>query len=363
MSVTTLNGVTAGRVNMTSNNRILRRSDEIRRRRMNQSHQARHTPVQRKGKVAMHMPPPVMTRGSTYGKAQLENKSLRKTRRRYDVPLSAQGAEMRLPSLPQVRIGWRVASFLFIVLLSYGLYQLWSSPRFRVDEVQVIGLHRLTSGEVNTVMGVTGKQVFMLDATSIQNGLTKNFPEFSAVAVQIDLPNTMVITVTERVPVLIWKQDGHSYLVDKEGTTFPMRDDKAGITYPAIEATGDPPSPVEPDPAVLLTPTPQAGDLVPLPTKTPELVGARPLLSPEMVLAILVMAQKAPESAILIYDPVHGLGWKDQRGWDVFFGDMQDIEVKLQVYNTILEQLKKDDTKPELINVEYVHAPYYRLAQ
>ena len=50
-----------------------------------------------------------------------------------------------------------------------------------------------------------------------------------------------MITVTERVPVLIWQQDGRSILVDAEGMTFQARDEAAWERLPVIEAAGDPP--------------------------------------------------------------------------------------------------------------------------
>jgi hypothetical protein len=66
----------------------------------------------------------------------------------------------------------------------------------------------------------------------------------------------------------------------------------------------------------------------------------------------------------LIYSHEHGLGWKDGRGWEVYFGtDIQDIDMKLQVYKAILKEIKKKDVRPIFISVEFVHAPYYRLEQ
>jgi hypothetical protein len=35
--------------------------------------------------------------------------------------------------------------------------------------------------------------------------------------------------------------------------------------------------------------------------------------------------------------------------------------LKITVYNTIVEKVEYDGIQPEVISVEYVHAPYYRL--
>ena len=82
-----------------------------------------------------------------------------------------------------------------------------------------------------------------------------------------------------------------------------------------------------------------------------------------MVQSILLISEQAPAGAKLIYHPIHGLGWKDRRGWDVFLGDEQEIAVKLSVYRSILDHLKGTENRPVIISVEYVHAPYYRLEE
>jgi hypothetical protein len=57
------------------------------------------------------------------------------------------------------------------------------------------------------------------------------------------------------------------------------------------------------------------------------------------------------------------LGWYDEkRNCDVYFGmDVSNIDEKLAVYKAIRNQLKEDGVSPVIINVEHIHAPYYRL--
>jgi hypothetical protein len=77
-------------------------------------------------------PPPVMTRNAALSGA---TRPLRRAKRRYDISLSAPGAEMRLPSLPIIYPGWRLVSFALVVLLAVVLYQFWNSAQYRVDAV------------------------------------------------------------------------------------------------------------------------------------------------------------------------------------------------------------------------------------
>ncbi len=70
-----------------------------------------------------------------------------------------------------------------------------------------------------------------------------------------------------------------------------------------------------------------------------------------------------PEGTVLVFDSEHGLGWNDPNGgWDVFFGNEdEDMDMKLAVYQALVERLKTEGIQPALISVEYVHAPYYRM--
>ena len=51
------------------------------------------------------------------------------------------------------------------------------------------------------------------------------------------------------------------------------------------------------------------------------------------------------------------------RGWIVYLGDVQDFDMKLHVYQELIDHLKEANTRPALISVEYVHAPYYLLEE
>jgi cell division protein FtsQ len=300
--------------------------------------------------------PPVMVRGAVPGTAKIKRKRS-KTRRRYDVALGVPGAEMRLPSIPQVRPGWRLVSFVMVALLSVLIYHLWTSPVYRVQAAEVGGLNRVTNDEVNAALNIEDEPIFTLDANQMQERLSSAFPEFSAVSVQVALPATVAVTVTERIPVLIWHQGSKTELVDAEGVAFSSRGEAADARLPVVEAKSAPPSPIPqaPKPAGI-----ELKDIQPLDDQ-PVSQGPNYFMTPDLVKAVLVLSKQAPKNTAMVYDAQHGLGWKDARGWEVYFGDAQDITMKLRVYKAIINQLMADDTQPALVSVEYVHAPYYRL--
>jgi cell division protein FtsQ len=285
--------------------------------------------------------PPVLIRGldMTTFPWQVKPRGKAKPRRRYDVALNMPGVEMRLPSLPQVAVGWRMVSFLLVAALGTLLYHLWSAPEYHVEAAQVVGVQRLRSQDVNAVIDVQGESIFTVDTAALEKELHQAFPEFSSVDVKVSLPGDVMVTVDERQPILAWRQDGRTTLVDANGVSFPIRDQNAPVPAVMVDAHGSPP-------------------VQPVGEETDPLEQFLPV---EMVSAILSMSAQAPTNIPLTYDPVRGLGWQDAQGWEVYFGDTRFMDMKLRVYKAILEKLDDEDTMPALISVEHVHLPYYRL--
>jgi hypothetical protein len=141
--------------------------------------------------------PPVLIRGVDSGSIpwQIKSRGKAKPRRRYDVALSMPGVEMRLPSLPQVAIGWRLVSFLLAAALATFLYHLWSAPEYHVQAAQVVGLQRLSSQDVNAVLEVRGESIFAINTTALEKELQQAFPEFASAEVKVGLPGEVFVTV------------------------------------------------------------------------------------------------------------------------------------------------------------------------
>ena len=287
--------------------------------------------------------PPVMVRGVDVNSLPLQSnkRGKAKPRRRYDVALNMPGVEMRLPSLPQVAVGWRLVSFLLVAALGTLIYHLWSSPQYRVQAAQISGLQRLSSADVNAILNVRDEPIFAIAPQQLAEKLQQAFPELSTVHVEVALPGEVIVRVEERQPILAWKQDGRTVLVDANGVAFPMRDQNSAIPALVVDARGSP--------AVIAEQT-----------VTPEMQQFMPV---EMVSAIVSMSGQAPKNTPLKYDPQRGLGWQEAEGWEVYFGDMRSMDMKLKIYKSIAQKLDQDGITPSLISVEHVHLPYYRLEQ
>ncbi len=305
--------------------------------------------------------PPVMVRGGMSGMAfgRVAHSRLQKShtpKRRIDLPLRVTGAEMRLPAIPFIQFGWRTVSMLIVLMMTASLVLMWKAPLFQVGSLQTSGLKRLTVSDLNAVMKTYGKSVFALDPTALRAALRQAFPEFSKVSVRVDLPARVKVVVTERLPVISWTQEGVESWVDAQGISFPPR----GVPKnPLVKVEGYGSLPAETSGVPM---DDKNGTASAIPTgPSPDQAALR--LSTDLVSAILALGAKMPADTMLVYDSQHGLGWNDPTGgWDVFFGNEdQDMDMKLAVYQALVERLKSEGIQPALISVEYVHAPYYRM--
>lgn len=319
------------------------RAEEIRRKRTTRPRTKTRTVRSTRGsKPSSSAQPPILGR---FGGPSEFNRKRRPTnkrvKRRFDISLGATGAEMRLPSLPVVHLGWRLVSGLIVAGLLFCIYTVWTSPLYRVNFAEVVGLERVTVEEIHSVAGVVDKPIFAIEPSKIQQDLEESFPEFSSIYIKVGLPAQVTIVVEERQPVLVWREAERTFWVDQEGVAFPARGEPAPeIVVEALD------SPIQ---------TIADSNLV-------EEIIQSPFLSTEMVSAIVSMSTKSPENTPLVYMKDHGLGWRDGRGWDVFFGRYdEEIEMKLNLYESIIEYLSEKQIHPALISVEYLHAPYYRL--
>lgn len=281
---------------------------------------------------------PVLIRGGMANLPVKPRKLGAPPKRRYNVALNVPGAELHLPAIPAFNFSWRLVSGVLTGLLLILAVYLWTSPKYRVELVEVAGLQRLTVHDINTVVGISGQSIFSANPQQIKLALEQAFPELKAVSVKVSLPAQVVVKAQERQPVIAWNQDGREQWVDTEGMAFTPRGEAGALIV--VEAKNSPPTIDKTSPMDLR------------------------FIKPEMVGVIGRMALNAPKNTPLLYDYEHGLGWTDPSGWQVYFGmDISDMEAKLLVYQALVSKLQKDGVQPVLISVEYLHAPYYRTEQ
>jgi hypothetical protein len=210
-----------------------------------------------------------------------------------------------------------------------------------VNNAQIIGNQRIPADEINAALELNGRPVFLQTPARIRERALLAYPELASVEVTVDFPNIVTVNVIERQPVIQWQQDGGYAWVDETGTAFRPRGEAQGLIV--LQALGAPPviTVLEPDP------------LVPA-----------PFISDDTVKAIMALAPFVPAGTPILYDPATGLSWTDGRGWQAVFGTGgNDMEVKVRVYQAMVDWLSQRGIRPILINVAYPDAPFYRVEQ
>ena len=260
----------------------------------------------------------------------------REMRRRHYLKLADAGAELRLPAMPNVHVGWRVISGLIAAATFAAMFFMWSDSDLVVSAVDLRGAQRLDAAAVEAVIKVVGSSIFSIETDSIYALLRQQFPELQSVNVSVGFPAKVIVRVEERAPVLAWEQAGLTVWVDAAGVSFISQgNDESLIQVTALEAP---------------------------PTLGGENYAQHQLIRSEMVRAIQDLSRIAPQGAPLIYDPRLGFGWTDPGGWQAFFGqDGQNMTQRLAVYLRVVSELSSRNLKPTLISVAQLHAPYYRM--
>jgi cell division septal protein FtsQ len=331
-----------------SEKKDLTRSDLVRLRREEDSSKR----VERAKKVVTRSAPPVTARAkpenvrSTRRSARSgsgTSRTGRSSRRRFQIALLpiAPDAEMRGISISRPHLGPRLLSFFAVAILGAALYFAFNLPQLRVTEAQVTGNQMLTPAEINTSLNIAGKPAFLLIPSALEKQLRLSYPELLSAKVDVALPNTVLVQITERHPVIRWQQgDGYTW-VSEDGIAFrPHGEDAALISVVALSA---PPTEVN--------------------VSTDPLTPA-PFISSEMVQALKGLAGHVPQGVPILYDAGSGFGWNDPRGWRVYFGtSARDVELKMRVYESMVASLTQRGIRPALINVTYPAAPYYRMSE
>ncbi|MBL8063209.1 MAG: FtsQ-type POTRA domain-containing protein [Anaerolineales bacterium] len=265
-----------------------------------------------------------------------------KERRRFKIALGLPEFHLKRPkfSMPRFRANWRLASFIIALMLGVALALAFYLPYFYVPSAAVYGNNRITSDEINGVLGIAGNSIFSIQPREMERRLRLNYPELTSANVEVFLPNTVQITVTERQPVILWQQNGGFTWIDTTGVAFRPRGSAEGmVVVTAMDAV-------------------PAGTFISNDPYSPP-----PFLSQELVDAILALSPLVPANTTMTYTVADGLGWIDPRGWRVAFGTTaEDMPLKMRVYQSLVDSLTQRGRTPVFISVVHPDGPFYRMA-
>jgi cell division septal protein FtsQ len=214
--------------------------------------------------------------------------------------------ETRVRPRGVVWISWRWLSGSISVFLVVILYALTMTDLFIVDTIAVGGERYLSPEQVFEATDIANHNLFWLDSQEIEARLESN-PSIAEARVHVDWPPDMIsIYITERDPALVWEQGGFRVWVDVNGIVMYQRDERDDllrIVYPDENA---------------------------------DLLGVGSVIDRDIVAGALQLKAKLPRIKVLLYDPVKGLGLREEGNWRVWFGIGTNMEEKLEIYNNIL---------------------------
>lgn len=126
----------------------------------------------------------------------------------------------------------RAGAMLVALVAATGVYGVANSSAFDYAKLRLVGASFTVAADVEAALdGVRGANLFQLRTAPLEAALGE-LRTVSAATVVVQLPDTLVVNLKERVPILIWRVGERRYLADDEGSLFA----RLGDTAPA-EAT------------------------------------------------------------------------------------------------------------------------------
>jgi hypothetical protein len=303
--------------------------------------------------------PSILTR-SALGTSVLKRTST-VPRRKVSIPMNTPGTEMILPSLPFANPSWRMLSGFWLLLSMAVILVISYDPMYRVSDIRLEGIESINPGDVQMYAGLRGQRAYAINPAAIEDRLQRAFPELLGVSVRVGMPAGVIISGTEREPVIEWQFRNEVLLINRDGYIFPQRGyvEQEGLLVVVSDMA--PPAP----PPELLNDIEEIRQEVAL-WETGATIAQDPLkqerADPALVEAALNLQSYIPPDTALIFSHYDGLGWSDTRGWNVYVGlNLDEITFKMAEYQAIVDHLEQKGIRPRMISVEHVHAPFYRL--
>ena len=133
----------------------------------------------------------------------------------------------------------RAGAALVLLLATAAIYGAANSPAFAYATLRVEGASLTAPNEVEaTLDAVRGANLFRL-ATDPLEAVLGELRTVAAADVSVRLPDTLVVTLDERDPILVWRVGARRYLADAEGTLFALVPDDPPATVESLPVVED----------------------------------------------------------------------------------------------------------------------------
>jgi cell division protein FtsQ len=106
---------------------------------------------------------------------------------------------------------------------------------FRVNQVRVEGCVHYTQAQIEEASGgKTGDKLFLLNKNHIARSILSALPYVDEVAIRRDLPDTLVVTITECTPVASIRSGENWWVMDDQGKLLEKGDEALGSKYAVV---------------------------------------------------------------------------------------------------------------------------------
>ena len=126
----------------------------------------------------------------------------------------------RSPLLSSVQV---VAILLMTACLA-GIFAITGSPAFAVRTLEIHGATFTSESTIRSILGMEGlPNAFRIETDQAAEQLVR-LPAVRSATVQVVLPSTVIVTIVEREPKLVWVIGASRFVVDQNGLLFGLVD-------------------------------------------------------------------------------------------------------------------------------------------
>jgi hypothetical protein len=312
----------------------------------------------------------------------------RKRRRRQ----KTEGVRFGLATLKRIVFSSRWVSLGLLALTLFALVIIVQERRFYLTYIPVEGAVTLAPEEIVAASNLAGSHIFAADPSKAAADIA-TLPGVISSTVSLKWPNQVYIEITEEAPVAVWQENDLTFGVTSGGRLIPVGFPITGLlqiipetgSITAVAPAGAEEELIAGEETAMVEEALVVEEDVTLDEGVEEGVetvddnandgeaagsegedtGLEPSIAfvPQEVLqGALHLRELRPSINELYYRPSEGLSYQDGRGWRVHFGTGTDMNQKLVLYETILDDLLTRDINPVYISVSNKNKPYY-LAQ
>lgn len=223
----------------------------------------------------------------------------------------------------------RWASVLVLAACTWALFTIARDDSFYLTSIPVEGARAFSASEVVANSGLANVHIFAADPNEAARRIGE-MPGIESAEVSLKWPNSVMIRITESEPVALWKQNGRTFWIDETGRLIPARANVPGMLLIESEVN--------------------------------EEAAEDAYVANDVLSGALLLRQLRANIDRLYYEPGNGLSYQDGRGWRAYFGSGLNMEQKLAVYETVVEDLLARSVSPAYISVRNELKPYYMMA-